>query len=273
MVVPNTLAARAPLPYTVRSTARTRRVTLRVIPGQGLVVSVPKRFLRREIPALVEAHRDWAEAALADLARTTPAACLAWPPEVLELAALGRSVRVQLPGPADAPSAWTGEVRSSQPRPGKARPGKARPGKARFVDNLTLRVDVSPESRAAFATAIAAALRAEARRCLVPQLAFLAERHDLSYERVAVRGQRTVWGSCSSRGTISLNYKLLFLPPGLVNYVLLHELAHTRHLDHSKAFWQLLATLDPTTREREQELRRAGPLVPTWLDLARAPAA
>jgi len=244
----------SPLEYSVRSTPRTRRITLRVIPGQGLVVSVPTRFLRRDIPALVEQHRAWAEAALADLARSTPTACQAWPPEVLELAALGRTVNVLHPGTVDGPP---------------ARPA-TRAGKARFVDSGTLFVYLLPESRTAFAAAVAEALRAEAKRSLVPRLATLAGRHGLSYARVAVRGQRTVWGSCSSRGTISLNYKLLFLPPGLVDYVLLHELAHTRHLDHSEAFWQLLEKLDPTTRARERELRAAGPLVPAWLELARA---
>jgi len=63
----------SPLEYSVRSTPRTRRITLRVIPGQGLVVSVPTRFLRRDIPALVEQHRAWAEAALADLRKRVEA--------------------------------------------------------------------------------------------------------------------------------------------------------------------------------------------------------
>ena len=97
----------------------------------------------------------------------------------------------------------------------------------------------------------------------------MSDRHRLFFARVAVRGQRSVWGSCSSRGTVSLNWKLLFLRPALVDYVLVHELAHTRHLDHSSAFWRLLVSLEPSARALDAELRSAGRFVPHWLEPAR----
>jgi predicted metal-dependent hydrolase len=109
-------------------------------------------------------------------------------------------------------------------------------------------------------------LRRVGRRELLPWLERLARVHDLRYERAAIRGQQTRWGSCSGRGTISLNYKLLFLTPDLVEHVLLHELAHTRHLNHSRAFWRLLARLDPDWRGHHEALRSAEAELPLWLD-------
>ncbi|MEF8833912.1 MAG: M48 family metallopeptidase, partial [Halofilum sp. (in: g-proteobacteria)] len=110
-------------------------------------------------------------------------------------------------------------------------------------------------------------LKAETRRTLVPRLGELARAHRLYFVRTTVRGQRTRWASCSGRGTISLNFRLLFLPGRLVEHVLLHELAHTRHLDHSRHFWSLLARLDPDWRRHHEELRAARRWVPAWVEL------
>ena len=265
------------LPYTVRSSRRTRRVSLRVEPGLGLVVSVPNRFARRDIPGVVERHRAWAESALAELERRTPAVCRAWPPEVLELAALDRAVAVRIDRAGDRLSgaASRGEAvgGSAGPRRAGAVPLDARAVRATWHDVRTLAIDADPDDRAGVATAVADALRPLGRSLLVPRLSELAARHDLAFERVAVRGQRSVWGSCSARGTISLNWKLLFLRPALVDYVLVHELAHTRHLNHSGAFWSLLERLEPDARALDAELAAAGRLVPPWLELARSRSA
>jgi predicted metal-dependent hydrolase len=65
---------------------------------------------------------------------------------------------------------------------------------------------------------------------------------------VSIRGQRTRWGSCSSEGAISLNWKLLAAPIDVIDYVIVHELAHIRHLDHSPQFWSLVETFYPDWR-------------------------
>lgn len=110
-------------------------------------------------------------------------------------------------------------------------------------------------------------LKRHAREHLPPWLERLAEEHGFTYQRVAVRGQRTRWASCSGRGTISLNYKLLFLPPRLVTHVFLHELAHTRYLDHSSRFWELLRHLDPQAQRNHCALNRARCWLPQWVEL------
>jgi predicted metal-dependent hydrolase len=88
--------------------------------------------------------------------------------------------------------------------------------------------------------------------------------------RIVVRSQRSRWGSCSRRGTISLNAKLLFLPPGLVEYVFLHELCHTQRMDHSKAYWALLRRHVPDCKRHARTLRATPGLVPAWVDATRA---
>jgi predicted metal-dependent hydrolase len=87
----------------------------------------------------------------------------------------------------------------------------------------------------------------------------------LGYGKLSIRGQKTRWGSCSAKGNISLNYKLLFMPVELVDHVILHELTHTRHLNHSASFWDLLEQHDPNTRQHRKALRRAGRELPGWL--------
>ena len=107
-------------------------------------------------------------------------------------------------------------------------------------------------------------LAREAKTALVPWLSELGETAGLTFQRVSVRGQRTRWGSCSTTGTISLNYRLLFLEPDLVRYVLHHELCHTIHPNHSRRFWAVLEQLEPGCRAMSRDVRVAMKVVPEW---------
>ena len=107
-------------------------------------------------------------------------------------------------------------------------------------------------------------LAREARSSLVPWLSELSETARLKFGKVTIRGQRTRWGSCSTSGTISLNYRLLFLEPDLVRYVLHHELCHTIHPNHSRRFWSALEQLEPGCRAMSRDVRVAMKVVPEW---------
>jgi predicted metal-dependent hydrolase len=76
---------------------------------------------------------------------------------------------------------------------------------------------------------------------------------------VSIRNQRTRWGSCGRDGNISLNWRLVLMPPAVRDYVLIHELMHLRRLDHSPAYWKLVAAACPGYREARQWLRSHGP--------------
>ena len=95
-------------------------------------------------------------------------------------------------------------------------------------------------------------------------LKILSKELGLPFNGVSIRGQKTRWGSCSSRKNINLNFKLLLLDPSLVRYVIIHELCHTRHMNHSRDFWKLVAEFDPDYREHERLLKDKARLIPWW---------
>ena len=101
--------------------------------------------------------------------------------------------------------------------------------------------------------------RQRARRELPARLLELAAEHGLTVTRVSIRNQRTRWGSCGRDGHISLNWRLTLMPPEVRDYVLVHELMHLRRLDHSRAYWRLVAAACPGYRQARQWLRTHGP--------------
>jgi len=107
-------------------------------------------------------------------------------------------------------------------------------------------------------------LKAEARQHLPEWLALVADDTGHRYQKVSVRLQRGRWGSCSSSGTISLNAKLLMLPPDAVRYVLVHELCHTLHMNHSPAFWAEVARHQPDWRQQARQIRALQRSLPVW---------
>lgn len=99
------------------------------------------------------------------------------------------------------------------------------------------------------------AARAEAEQLLPQRLKTLADKYGFAYNGLSVRHLKSRWGSCSSKHDITLNYYLMQLPWELIDYVLVHELAHTRHLNHSAAFWVVVEDCLPDYKSRRQQLK------------------
>lgn len=229
-------------PYTVRVSRRARRMWLRVSRWGSVEVVVPARHSAAGIARFVADNRAWIERTQKEFAREYGPAPKLVLPTRLVLRATGET--------------WTVQFRHA---PGGRPRLREMPGR--------LVIEGGPKTPDTWRPLLSRWLQRHARDELVPWLAAAALDIGVRYRRVQVRGQRTRWGSCSSAGTISLNYSLLFLPPRLVRYLLVHELCHLRHLDHSPRFWARVEAHAPQWRRLERELREARRLVPDWLDL------
>lgn len=104
-------------------------------------------------------------------------------------------------------------------------------------------------------------LRRLAQRELAARVFELAAQHGFRVGRVSVRNQRSRWGSCSKRGTISLNWRLLQAPAFVRDYIITHELAHLGEMNHSARFWHLVENLCPSFMEAEKWLKKSGALL------------
>jgi len=223
--------------YTIRRSPRAKHVRLRITPVEGLVVILPRRFDAAHVPDLLDAKRSWIDRKLATIKRIDVDIA---PPKKIELKAIGKTWQVDYrPTPS-------GRVAACQTGSQLVLSGATE-------DHPTCRV------------ALKRWLARQAKLDLVPWLEKLSDVHDLPVRKIIVRGQKTRWGSCSSRHTISINYKLLFLEPHLVNHVLIHELCHIRHLNHSPAFWNLVEQFEPDHRQLDKRLRWEWEKLPGWV--------
>lgn len=200
---------------------RARRYVLRVTGAGDVVVTMPRWGSIGAARAFAEQHLDWIRRER--LRRASDPGARAWTAGT-EIWLRGERCRVEREG---------GTVRAGDVR-------------ARL------------ESGAEVKAALRHALRDTASRELPPRLAELAALAGLRVTRVTVRDQRSRWGSCSTRGAITLNWRLLMMPPAVRDYVLWHELMHLKRADHSPAFWKLVEEVCPDYRSAKAWLSKYG---------------
>ena len=104
-------------------------------------------------------------------------------------------------------------------------------------------------------------LRKQAKAYLPRRIDFLAEKYGFSFEKLRFSHTGTRWGSCSSSGTISLNIALMNLPHHLIDYVIIHELCHTRQMNHSSTFWKEVEKYCPDYKKYVQEIKQFSPSI------------
>jgi predicted metal-dependent hydrolase len=212
----------ADIPYTVRRSDRARRVRVRVDPRDGAVeVVLPRRAREREAAAAVAELRGWIERRRAEAAAVAA-----------RVAARGGTVP------------FLGGALELRPQQGRTR--------AHRRGDLLL----VPDGDAA--PAVERWYRRTARAEIAPRLDEATAAIGRPYTRLTIRDQRTRWGSCSSTGAMSFNWRLLLAPEPVLDYVVWHEACHLRVMDHSPGFWSLLAQHVPAYREPRRWLRDHG---------------
>ena len=92
----------------------------------------------------------------------------------------------------------------------------------------------------------------------LPRVAYFANKHNLMVNQVRIKNQKTMWGSCSSKNNINLNYLLLMAPMGVIDYVIVHELVHTIHRNHSTDFWDSVESIMPEFQRHKRWLQKNG---------------
>lgn len=101
---------------------------------------------------------------------------------------------------------------------------------------------------------LSAADKKIAKQKIMEHVDYYARRMEIDYGSISMRNQKSRWGSCSSKGNLNFNYRLAYLPEELLDYVVVHELAHRRHMDHSAAFWEEVETYYPAYKKCPQML-------------------
>lgn len=227
--------------YRWRRSARAKQLQVRITPWQGVEVVIPTHTSRERVRAFLAKQRQWIRTTWSEMQSQLVDAEYKLPRD-LNLRAIGES--------------WQVHYRNAEVA-----------GLRIHAAGRSLTLQHAGASDSACRTALRRWLAQRARVHLGPQAERLSAVMQTGYRRLQIRGQSSRWGSCSSNGTLSLNYKLLFLEPSLVRYLLVHELAHTRVLSHSPRFWRLVADYESRWRELDRRLGEAWREVPAWVEL------
>lgn len=222
----------------IRESRRARQLILQVLPPRTIEVVVPLGARPRVVESFLTEHRSWIEHARRELVDAYPEPELM--PESIDLRAIGECVAIEYL-----------ESRGQSMR-------------YRYQDGMLSLYGTGGDEDGTLRL-LRRWLLGRGRELLAPWLEAEAERIGLAPGKIQVRLQKTRWGSCSARGSVSLNAALLLVPPDLVRYLFVHELCHLRHLSHSKRYWDLVARHEPDYRRLDAELARSWRHLPGWL--------
>jgi predicted metal-dependent hydrolase len=216
------VAAGPDIAYSVRRSKRARRVRVSVDPHKGVEVVLPARAPAREAERAVDALRGWIERRLEEAEAVRE-----------RIAARGATVP------------YLGTDLTLVPEAGRTRVH-------RRGDELLVPAEGDPRD------ALERWYRRQARAEIAPRLDAAAQAVGREYGTLSIRAQRTRWGSCSSTGAMSFNWRLLLAPEPVLDYVVWHEACHLAVMDHSPRFWALVAHHCPAYQEPRRWLRRNG---------------
>ena len=221
-----------PFAYSLRVSRKAKYAKLKIKPFGGLEVVIPLRFPKKAVPGLLEQHAEWIQRQLKKQQDHTREPVL---PDEIHIAINGYRTEV----------AYGTHQRQE--------PGQAN------------RLLVSDSDYHPAVKQLRKWVRQQAWQLLPPMLEKVSRETGLVYRKIIIRSQKSRWGSCSSRGTISLNDQLLFVACDSVEYLMIHELCHTRHMNHTRQFWQLVEHHCPDFRGHDVVLNQARARLPDWI--------
>lgn len=223
-----------PQEYMLRTSARARRVRLVVQPGGALEVVAPHSATLARVEAALREHETWIIRTRARLSAATPPAELEPLTEGRALPCAGRELRLSM-----RMGAPTGRVQ------------------ARLVD-AQLTLTLPREDEALARATLERWYRRHAQTVFAERLAHWNVHYGYTWTRVVIKEQKTRWGSCSRRGALNFNWRLMLAPLPVLDYVVIHELCHLKEPNHGPRFWALVARTCPDYRERRDWLRHHG---------------
>lgn len=230
-----------PPPYTLKKHPRSRHVKLKASLKNGLELVVPLNFNNCHIPNILETNKLWIEKQLQNIYNKLQAEDSSALPLELIFPALNETWKIHY-------------IVTDKKKIGLL----CRPN-----HEIVLMGDVSNKNECL--NILIGWVKEHAQTHLPRLLKLASVETKLDYTQVSIRSQNSRWGSCTVNKTIQLNYKLLFLPAHLVKHILIHELCHTVHLNHSRSFWKLVAYFDSNWERNSKDSRRASKLLPAWL--------
>ena len=223
------------VPYSVRRNTRAKRIWIKVEERDGLVVVLPRWGRTGSAPEILRTHRSWV---LERLEKREALLAGSLPP-----LASGRTVFYR-----------------GRPFPVRVRSSAClQPTVEWHRDRLVVTVPRTGDH--GLGQVLEHSFKERASEVFVRRTQALAEAMGVRPKRVQVRDQKTRWGSCTGKGTLTFNWRLLLAPPSVLDYVVIHELCHLRHPHHGKGFWRLVAQYCPAFESHRAWLRENGLLL------------
>ncbi|HZE98291.1 MAG TPA: SprT family zinc-dependent metalloprotease [Planctomycetota bacterium] len=219
------------VPYLIRRSVRARYLRADIGLRTGLRVTLPEGLNEARVEAFLRSRRRWVLRALTRLERLA---------SIIPDRSLAHGTTVPYLGA-------TLTLNLSVGSPARA---------GRVGDSLI--VHAPRRTRSAVRAALEVWYRGEAARVLGGHAREMGAHHPLPYKKIVIRDQKRRWGSCSSNGTLSFNWRLMLAPAEVAHYLVAHELSHLAHPDHSRRFWAKVAELCPGFRDQERWLKRNG---------------
>lgn len=228
--------------YTVKTHPRARRVKLKASVKKGLEVIVPPRFNHNRIPDVLEEHKTWILKHTFNIQQQLDKITHQELPNEIYFAASDRKFNLVYI------------------------PSNNKKMQLIFRPHQELVILGDVHNKTLIKKLLTQWVKEQSSIFLTELINKISKVIGLDFSEVSFRCQATRWGSCNSKKNISLNYKLIFLPYALASHIIIHELCHTVHMNHSQKFWKKVASFDPQWKENTRAVRKADSYVPHWFD-------